>query len=232
MLAKDMIRLPKVADPATIMGRFKEKFSNFIGSRAWHRELFANIIQDRIEKKSPCWMMRKIPVDHPDQVFQETAQCQGYVIFNHFALCHFKGQYSPSFLTNLLFLFNDWINYHFPHKLDVTFYSPSLQNVLSWGMTSLQSPLNQSSESILQISITYPFIQLLTPQLYWGIILKIVFKTSCMQAGSHKSLILHACASIYIIICIHLHLHAFICIHSFASIPLQVKGSFPLQVKG
>ena len=53
MLAKDMIRLPKAADPATIMGRFKEKFCKFhraVGHDTENCFVLKNIIQDCIDK--------------------------------------------------------------------------------------------------------------------------------------------------------------------------------------
>ena len=97
--------------------------------------------------------------------------------------------------------------------------------------------LNIWKNSILKSSIPsfvipqYIFFnngQILLSLLHWGIILKIVFKTFCMQAGSNKSLILHACAFIYII----LHSFAFACIriqlHSSASICIEL----PIQDKG
>jgi hypothetical protein len=53
MLAKDMIRLPKAADPTTIMGRFREKLCKFhraVGHDTENCFVLKNIIQDCINK--------------------------------------------------------------------------------------------------------------------------------------------------------------------------------------
>ena len=54
MLAKDIVRLPKAADPPAIMGRFKEQFCKFhraVGHDTENCFVLKNIVQDCIDKK-------------------------------------------------------------------------------------------------------------------------------------------------------------------------------------
>ena len=54
MITKEMIKLPKVADPPVTMGRFKDQFCKFhraMGHDTEHCFVFKNIPQDYIDKK-------------------------------------------------------------------------------------------------------------------------------------------------------------------------------------
>ena len=53
MIAKGTVRLPKIADPAVTMGRFKDQFCKFhrtMGHDTEHCFVFKNIVQDGIDK--------------------------------------------------------------------------------------------------------------------------------------------------------------------------------------
>ena len=54
MITKEMVKLPKVADPPVTMGRFKDQFCKFhqaMGNDTEHCFVFKNIVQDCIDKK-------------------------------------------------------------------------------------------------------------------------------------------------------------------------------------
>ena len=124
-------------------------------------------------------------------------------------------------LSSFLQCINKIIN--FPHKLDVTSYSPSLQNVLAWGMTLFRVSESIKSQllcyhrrAFFKHQLSYLLSKISLPSYTGALFWKLSSKHPvCRQDQTNLSFCIYMCIHLhhFAFICIYMHLHAFIRIH-------------------